>query len=91
MLSLEYLRSFRLFNIALFDLVATFIAIFALQNYIWFHPLDKPDRDRDIVQYISFTIIMLITSIGIGIISHWLFNVRSALSAYIGINNMPVR
>lgn len=89
MISLDNLRSYKIFNMAVFDLIATIISAIVLQNYMWFHPVE-PTKHRNVFQYIVLMFIIIITFIGLGIISHWLFGIQSALSAYIGINEMPI-
>ncbi len=87
-MDITYLRSFKVLNLAIFDLVATFIGAFILHIFMWLYPYNKNNTkdNRTIYQYIISLLVIFFTFVGIGIIFHWVFNVNSKLSFYLGFN-----
>ncbi len=92
MVSIEQLRKPKFFNMAIFDLVATFIGAFIVHIILWLYPLDMKDKEkRTTSQYFSSLLLIFIMFLGIGVIFHRIFRIKSALSAYLGFNDMPIR
>lgn len=92
MTSIKELRKPKILNMAIFDLVATLLIAHIVHYILWSNPLDITDKKkRTWIQYLSSLMIIYITFIGIGVIFHRIFKVQSALSAYIGFNEMPIR
>lgn len=86
------LRRPKIFNMALFDLIMTFIGAFITHLLLWLYPLNMKDKEkRTPLQYIISLMLIFICFIGIGVIMHRIFNIQSALSAYLGFNDMPMR
>ena len=76
------LRKYRIFNLAIFDYVVTFIAIIILHSYMWFRA--KVNYKRSILQYIISFIYISIAILGLGTILHYFFGIKSTFSQYIG-------
>jgi energy-converting hydrogenase Eha subunit A len=75
---------------AVFDLTVTFIAAFIVHMLLWMYPLDMKDKNkRTSFQYIASLLLIFIMFLGIGVIFHRIFGIKSALFAYIGFNDMP--
>jgi small-conductance mechanosensitive channel len=92
MTSISELRRPKIFNMALFDLIMTFVGAFVTHLLLWLYPLNMKEKEkRTPLQYISSLILIFITFVGIGVIAHRIFNIQSALSAYLGFNDMPMR
>jgi small-conductance mechanosensitive channel len=92
MISISELRRPKIFNMALFDLIMTFIGAFITHLLLWLYPLNMKEKEkRTPLQYISSLILIFITFVGIGVIAHRIFNIQSALSVYLGFNDMPMR
>lgn len=94
MVSIVELRKPKLWNMAIFDLTATFIFAFIVHILLWIYPLDMSaveKKRRTSLQYIASLMLIFVMFIGIGVIFHRIFGVKSALSAYVGLNNMPSR
>ena len=84
------LRKFKIFNMAIFDFVATFICVFIIHYYMWSNPIHMKDpTKRTYLQYFTSLTFLFITFIGFGVILHYLFNIQSGLSAYLGFNDEP--
>lgn len=91
MISVKMLRGPKIWNMAIFDLVATFIGAFIVHLLLWLYPLDMKDKEkRTSMQYILSLTLIFITFVGLGVIAHRIFKVKSALSAYLGFNDMPM-
>ncbi len=89
---IQNLRQYRIFNMAIFDLFLTLVAAWIIHYLLWIYPLDMKDNNkRTKWQYISSLILIFIMFIGIGVIFHRIFGIKSALSAYLGFNDMPLR
>ena len=92
MATMEELRRHRVLNLTLIDLVPTIIIGIIIHSYMWLYPLELSDEEqsnRTFIQYTASLAIILITLLGLGIILHRLFDIRSGLSAHIGLNGMP--
>lgn len=77
---------------AIFDLVATFIGAFIVHILLWIYPLDMKEKEkRTSIQYFLSLLIIFIMFLGLGVIFHRIFGIKSALSAYLGFNDMPIR
>jgi uncharacterized membrane protein YcaP (DUF421 family) len=64
---LDYLRSFRIFQIAIFDVVATIIGAYLLDKYL---------NINDLIFTIVFTFLL-------GIIVHRLLNIRTTVDKFL--------
>lgn len=85
---IENLRKYKVMKMALFDLVMTFIAVLIIHSLMWAYPLDmKEKNNRTWLQYISSLMLLFVSFIGLGVIFHRLFGIKSALSAYLGFND----
>jgi hypothetical protein len=92
MMNITELRRPKILNMALFDLTMTFIGAFITHLLLWSYPLNMKEKEkRTSLQYITSLILIFITFIGLGVIAHRIFNIQSALSAYLGFNDMPMR
>jgi hypothetical protein len=89
MISVAQLRQSRIFNMTILDIILTFIVAFIIHLIMWLYPLDMNasiKAQRTYLQYaISFAFIF-ITFVGFGVITHRIFGINSALSAYLGFN-----
>jgi len=77
---------------AIFDYVATFIIVFLIHLYMWLNPIfmsNDNKNKRNYIQYFVSLLLLYIAFIGFAVILHYLFNIKSALSAYLGFNDMP--
>jgi hypothetical protein len=83
------LRKYKIANMAVFDFIVTFIFVFFIHLYMWKNPLDIKKDNRTYMQYFISLILLFISFIGLAIIFHYIFGIKSALSAYLGFNNMP--
>lgn len=92
MISLTTLRTPKIWNMAIFDLVGTFIFSMIVHSLLWFYPLEMKNKEkRTIIQYISSSILIFLMFLGLGVIFHRIFNIKSGLSAHLGFNDVPVR
>jgi hypothetical protein len=74
MLSLKMLRSFKIFNIAIFDLLGTFMVTYVFHIFMEFkHPL-----------WMS-----MVCSILLGVIVHMVTDTPTMLNYYLGLSNKP--
>lgn len=87
MMSIEDLRKYKIYKMAIFDLVMTFLFMFFIHLYMWRNIPDNQKKNRNYIQYIVSLILLLITSLGLGVIMHYIAGVNSALSTYLGLNN----
>jgi len=88
--TIEELRRPKIWNMALFDLVSTFIGAWIAHSLLWFYPLEKVPN-RSWLQYLASLLLIFMMFLALGVIFHRIFGIRSALSAYLGFNLMPVR
>lgn len=75
---ISYLRSFRIFQIALFDLITAFFGLLLLVKLLF---KNKPQSF-----YISWTIVLLLP---ISVLSHILVNQPTMLNFYLGLSKRP--
>ena len=83
-INIDTLRSYRIHKIAVFDVVATLLVAIIVHMYLWKHSFYIEDN-RTYTQYIISLLIISITFIGLGIIMHRFFNVKSNLSKILGV------
>lgn len=83
------LRKYKIANMTIFDFVVTFIFVFFIHLYMWKNPLDIKKDNRTYMQYFISLLLLFISFIGLAIIIHYIFGIKSALSAYLGFNSMP--
>ena len=81
------LRSFRIFELAVFDYVITFIGAFILHYYMWIYANVEFKQNRTISQYYFSLLFIFIAFLGIGTILHYFFNIKSTFSKYLGFND----
>lgn len=81
------LRSFRIFGLAVFDYVMTFIGAFLLHYYMWIYANVKFKQNRTNFQYYFSLLFIFIAFLGIGTILHYFFNIKSTFSKYLGFND----
>jgi len=85
---IEYLRQYRFLKMAIFDLVVTFIFALIVHSLLWAYPLEMKDKEqRTWIQYLFSLFLIFVTFLGLGIISHRIFGIKSTLSAYLGFND----
>jgi hypothetical protein len=92
MATMEQLRMHRILNLTLVDLIPTLIVALIIHSYLWLYPfeLDNTEQlNRTFIQYIASFIIIIITSLGLGIIIHRMVGIKSGLSAHLGLNGLP--
>lgn len=91
-MTIDELRQYRFMNMAIFDHVAVSIFAFIITILLWQNPLElKQKQNRTYTQFFMIFIIMNIMLIGIGVIFHRIFKIQSALSGYLGLNDIPLR
>jgi hypothetical protein len=82
----------RVYNMAVNDIIATFIGAFIVHILLWMYPLDMKDKNkRTPLQYIMSLALIFIMFVGLGVIFHRIFGIKSGLSGYLGFNDIPVR
>jgi hypothetical protein len=89
---MEQLRKYRFLNLTLIDLIPTLFVGLIIHSYLWLYPLEldiDEQSNRTIIQYIVSLSIILITLLGLGIIIHRSFSIKSGLSAHLGLNGIP--
>mgnify|MGYP003333904147 CR=1 FL=1 len=89
---MQQLREYRYLNITLIDFIGT-IGIAWLVHYpLWNYPLDMKDKNkRTTLQYVISFLLIFIMLLGIGVIFHRIFGIKSGLSGYLGFNDIPIR
>jgi len=90
--SIAQLRKHRVLNLTLIDLVPTLIIGLIIHSYLWLYPLELSDdqqTNRTFVQYAASLAIILITLLGLGVMTHRVFGIKSGLSAHLGLNGLP--
>jgi hypothetical protein len=90
--SIAQLRKHRFFNLTLIDLVPTLIVGLIIHSYLWLYPLELSDdqqTDRTFVQYTASLFLILTTLLGLGVMIHRMFGIKSGLSAHLGLNGLP--
>jgi hypothetical protein len=91
---MEDLRKYRFMNLTLIDLVPTLIIGLIIHSYLWLYPLElniEEQSKRTFIQYFISLALIQITLIGLGLIIHWSFGIKSGLSAHLGLNGLPNR
>lgn len=78
-MGLLYLRSFRIFGIALFDLVLSMLIMILIFIYKAPSPLNQ----------INFIVAAIILTIPLGIVVHVLFGINTTLNYYLGLSDKP--
>lgn len=92
MFTLTDIRRPKFLNMSIFDLIATFIVAFIVHLLLWIYPLNMKDKNkRSYLQYVSSLSLIFVMFLGLGVIFHRIFGIQSALSAYLGFNDMPIR
>lgn len=90
-MNLQDLRKYRFYNMAIFDLVATFFIAFIVHYILWSNPLEMKDKSkRTSLQYIVSLLLIFLMFISLGVIFHRIFRIQSAFSGYIGFNDIVV-
>jgi ABC-type multidrug transport system permease subunit len=92
MTTMEQMRRHRILNLTLVDLIPTLIVALIIHSYLWLYPLELDNTEqlnRTFIQYIASFIIIIITSLGLGIIIHRIVGIKSGLSAHLGLNGLP--
>lgn len=74
---IDYLRSFRLLNIAMFDVVMSILVFYFLIIYLY--PNAKHPWLYSLI------------SIPVGIVVHMLFSINTTLNNYLGLSDKPKR
>lgn len=81
-MSIQQLRSHKIFGLAIFDLVLSFVGIIIIFLLVWrihFKNLD----------WWKFVIAAIVVTIPIGIVFHVLFGVNTQLNYRLGLSNEP--
>lgn len=87
----QNVRQYRIFGMTIVDLTATFIGAFIVHILLWTYPLDMKDKNkRTATQYIVSLTLIFIMSLGLGVIFHRIFGIQSALSGYLGFNDIKI-
>lgn len=92
MATMEELRKHRFINLTLIDLVPTLIVGLIIHSYLWLYPLELSEdqqSNRTFIQYAASLAIISITLLGLGIMMHRVFGIKSGLSAHLGLNGLP--
>lgn len=92
MATMEELRKHRFLNLTLIDLVPTLIVGLIIHSYLWLYPLELSEdqqSNRTFIQYAASLAIISITLLGLGIMTHRVFGIKSGLSAHLGLNGLP--
>jgi len=90
--TMEELRRYRVLNLTLIDLVPTVIVALIIHSVLWVYPLElssDAQSERTFIQYTVSLVIIVITSLGLGIIMHRISGIKSGLSAHLGLNGIP--
>lgn len=79
-MGLLYLRSFRIFGIALFDLVLSMVVMILIFLYM----APSPPLNQ-----INFIVAAILLTIPLGIVVHVLFGINTTLNYYLGLSDKP--
>jgi NhaP-type Na+/H+ or K+/H+ antiporter len=88
-------KKYRTFGLSAYDFIGTFVIVFFIHLYMWNNPVDlskKELTERTIFMYIASLLLLFITSIGLGVLFHYMFNQKSQLSYTLGFSgkrNIP--
>lgn len=92
-ITISSLRKYRIYNMAIFDFTITIIIIFLIHLYMWKNPHMSIENknNRNYKQYLISLFLFIIGAIWLGTMGHYIFNVKSQLSYYLGFNDEPKR
>lgn len=90
-MDINKLREPKILDMAIFDLVGTFVIAFIIHIIMWKNYKGVNADKRTIMQYIISLLFIFTTLVGLGTIFHTFFGVSSALSYYLGFNDKPIR
>jgi hypothetical protein len=76
---IEYLRSFRIFNIALFDLIMTYVISYFLLKWL------RPGKAESF--YISW---LMVGVLPLSVLAHLIFQIPTTLNYYLGVSSRPI-
>lgn len=94
MVSVTELRKPKIWNMAIFDITATFIGAFIVHILLWIYPLEMSPmqkKERTLLQYIASLLFIFVMFLGLGIIFHRIFGIKSGLSDHLGLSGPPFR
>ena len=80
MVSLQCIRSFRIFQIAMFDLVLAFLGLY--YAFRW----GFPQRPKHF--YLSWTVLLVLP---VSVLSHYLLSIHTMYNYYLGLSPLPSR
>jgi len=89
-------KKYRIFGLSAYDYIGTLVIVFFIHLYMWNNPVNiskKELEERTVIMYLVSLVFLFITSIGIGVLFHYIFNQTSQLSYNLGFNgkrNLPV-
>jgi hypothetical protein len=90
-MDINKLREPKFIDMAIFDLVGTFIIAFILHLVMWRNYKGVNGDKRTNIQYIISLLYVFFVLVGVGTIFHSIFGINSALSHYLGFNDKPIR
>lgn len=80
----KYLRSFRLFNIAMFDVIASIVFMILIISFAYKKMSGDPHIYRSVI-------LGTLSAIPIGIAAHYAFGIPTELNYKLGISGKPKR
>ena len=80
------LRKSRVFGLTIIDLVPTLIIAWLVHAWLWYYPQGDELKNRTWMQYVVSLTVIVVMFLGLGVVFHRLFGIRSALSGYLGLN-----
>ena len=88
MVSIEEIRKVKVLEMAVFDLVGTYIIALLFHAIMWNNPInsEKFERSNFTGQYFVSSLFIYVTFIGIGSLVHYVMGVDSKLLNYLGYN-----
>lgn len=81
-MNIATLRSYRIYGIALFDVIASVIGMLIIMYFVHDHYYPE-------LPLTNFMITGIVLTIPIGIAFHLLFGVNTTLNYYLGLSNKP--